>query len=98
MAELLEVRGLGYSYQSYTGKPSRQVLDHLGLSIPMGRKVLVLGPFDAGKSTLARILSGLTPKYLGGPITGSLMLDGKDLLACEPWDLVEEVGYVSQNP
>ena len=98
MAELLEVRGLGYSYQSYTGKPSRQVLDHLGLSIPTGRKVLVLGPFDAGKSTLARILSGLTPKYLGGPITGSLMLDGKDLLACEPWDLVEEVGYVSQNP
>ncbi|MDD7201488.1 MAG: ATP-binding cassette domain-containing protein [Sphaerochaetaceae bacterium] len=98
MADLLEVRDLGYSYQSYTGKPSRQVLDHLDLSVPMGRKVLVLGPFDAGKTTLARILSGLTPKYLGGPITGTLTLDGKNLLECEPWDLVEEVGYVSQNP
>ena len=98
MADLLEVSDLVFSYQSYTDKPCPNVLKHLDLSIPMGKKVLVLGPFDAGKSTLARILAGLTPKYLGGPLQGRLVLDGRDLLQTEPWDLVQEVGYVSQNP
>ncbi len=98
MDEMLEVKDLCFSYQSYTEKPARQVLKNLNLTIPQGRKVLVLGPFDAGKTTLARILSGLVPKYLGGPMSGSIALGGEDLCAKEPWELVTKVGYVSQNP
>jgi energy-coupling factor transport system ATP-binding protein len=31
-------------------------------------------------------------------LTGTLSIDGCDLSHTEPWDLVEHVGYVSQNP
>lgn len=98
MPDLLEVRDLCFSYRSYGGLPSREVLSHLDLNVEEGSHVLILGPFDAGKTTLARIISALTPAYLPGTLSGSLRLGDRDLTQASLPDLVEEVGYVSQNP
>jgi energy-coupling factor transport system ATP-binding protein len=98
MDEAVSVHDVSFSYRSWTTTPAQPVLSHLSLSVKRGEKVLVLAPFDAGKSTFARILAGLCPKYLSGTLTGTLSLDGCDLSHTEPWDLVEHVGYVSQNP
>lgn len=59
---------------------------------------MLLAPFNTGKSTLARIISGLCPKYLPGTLTGSVEVCSQDLAHTEPWQLLLDCGYVSQNP
>lgn len=44
-----------------------------------GETLVILGPSGAGKTTLLRIIAGLER-----PDSGSMMLDGRDLLAVEP--------------
>lgn len=96
MPDFLSVDNLTFTYRSWTEKKNLPVLKNLSLRLRQGEKVLVLAPFDAGKSTFARILAGLCPKYLDGDLEGSILLEGSPL--GEPWDLVEKVGYVSQDP
>jgi len=98
MAETISVRDCTFTYHAWNGGQNKPVLSHFSLSLKTGEKLLLLAPFDAGKSTLARILAGLCPKYLSGELAGDLMVDGHDLRETEPWELVRSVGYVSQNP
>lgn len=94
----LSIRDLSFTYQTWGAEGGHAVLSHLNLELQRGSKTLLLAPFDTGKSTLARIISGLCPKYLPGVLEGSVHVCGKDLAKTEPWDLLLECGYVSQNP
>ncbi|MGB4408109.1 MAG: ABC transporter ATP-binding protein [Sphaerochaeta sp.] len=94
----LEVRGLCFTYQSWKKEENSPVLTGVDLCLEHKSKTLLLAPFDTGKSTLARIISGLCPKYLPGVLEGSIHVCEKDLAQCEPWELLLDCGYVSQNP
>ncbi|HKL58254.1 MAG TPA: ABC transporter ATP-binding protein [Sphaerochaeta sp.] len=94
----LEIRGLFFTYQSWKEDKNASVLSGVTLRLGYTGKTLLLAPFDTGKSTLARIISGLCPKYLPGELKGSIHVCGKDLSHTEPWDLLLDCGYVSQNP
>ena len=94
----LEVRDLNFTYQSWKDEKNSPVLTGVDLSLDHKSKTLLLAPFDTGKSTLARIISGLCPKYLPGALEGSVHICGKDLANTEPWELLLDCGYVSQNP
>lgn len=72
---MLEIRGLSAAIED---KPILQGID---LVVPNGEVHAVMGPNGSGKSTLAYVLSG-RPGY---EVTdGSVIFDGKDLLALEP--------------
>jgi len=62
--------GVGYAY------PDRQhaALDEVGLFIPKGARVALIGPTGCGKSTLADLLMGLIE-----PSRGRIMIDGIEL-------------------
>lgn len=94
----LEVRDLCFTYQSWKEEKNSPVLTGVSLRLEYASKTLLLAPFDTGKSTLARIISGLCPKYLPGVLKGSVHVCSKDLQHTEPWELLPECGYVSQNP
>ena len=94
----LEVRDLCFTYQSWKEEKNTPVLTGVNLCLEHTSKTLILAPFDTGKSTLARIISGLCPKYLPGVLEGSIHVCAKDLKDTEPWDLLLDCGYVSQNP
>ena len=98
MNDTVIVKDLSFTYRSWTGKPNRPVLEHLDCSFPKNSKTLLLAPFDGGKSTFARILSGLCPKYIQGDLQGSVTVCGKELSHTDPWDLLLDCGYVSQDP
>ena len=94
----LEVRDLSFTYHSWKEEKNTPVLSGVNLCLEYGSKTLLLAPFDTGKSTLARIIGALCPKYLPGSMEGTVHVCSKDLDHTEPWELLLDCGYVSQNP
>jgi ABC-type multidrug transport system ATPase subunit len=82
---MLEVRGL---VKIYPGPVA--ALQGVDLDIPLGMFGL-LGPNGAGKSTFMRILAGLLE-----PTSGSVMLDGHDIVADPQW-VRARLGYLPQE-
>ncbi len=93
----LEVGGLRFAYPVYAGSRKDPVLNGIDLSLEPGKGFAIVAGADAGKSTLARILAGLIPRFSGGSVSGRASFGGFDLLATRPFDLVELVGVVFQN-
>ena len=73
----LEIRGLA---ATVAGK---RILDGVDLTVRSGEVHAVMGPNGAGKSTLSGVLAG-HPAYT--VTAGTVLLDGEDLLAMEPWE------------
>ena len=68
-------------------------LDSVNLNIRPGEHVGLIGQTGAGKSTLAKIISG----YMA-PGSGSILLDGFALDAIHPSELRNSIGEVPQKP
>lgn len=72
---MLEIKDL------HAGIEGKEILKGLTLSLPKGEVHAIMGPNGAGKSTLSYVLSGRAGYEV---LSGSVTLDGKDLLAMEP--------------
>lgn len=70
----------------------RVVLHAIGLELKGGQAVAVIGPSAAGKSSLARALTGVWPA-----VRGAIRLDGAELSRWRPEDLGRHIGYVPQE-
>ncbi len=68
------------------------ILANLNFTIKPGEICAVIGPSASGKSTLARALVGLWPA-----VSGSISIDGADLLQWEPEALGRHIGYLPQD-
>lgn len=87
----LRCEGLGFSYEE-AGVPIPALRD-VGVELPAGRSLALLGASGSGKSTLLQLIKGLD-----APETGRVVLDG-----CAPDSpgyagLQREVGIVFQAP
>lgn len=69
----------------------------IDLKVKKGEKIIIVGPSGSGKSTLAKSLNGQIPNTFPGDITGSCLIDGKDLLDSSIFDLSLSVGTVLQD-
>ncbi len=80
----------GISYRAPgTEKP---ILINVAFSLTPGEALAVIGPSAAGKSTLARLLTGVW-----APNTGTVRLDGADVAYWPRQDLGPWIGYVPQD-
>jgi len=91
---MIELNDVTYFY------PSQQqpILSNISLIIPPGEFLLVIGPSGVGKSTLLRCMNGLVPHFHGGIIQGRIRVNERDPIALGPRGMVDQVGFVFQDP
>jgi energy-coupling factor transport system ATP-binding protein len=90
----LRLRGVGYAYAGAT----TSVLRNIDLVVEGGQILGVVGPNDAGKSTLCLVAAGLAPNVIGGRLDGTVEVDGSDVRGLRPWEVAQRVGILFQNP
>lgn len=84
MENIIKVENLGFDYGE------GWVFHKLGLAIPKGDFVAVIGANGAGKSTLMKMLANVIP-----PTAGEIYYYGQPIEKFTDW---QKVGYVAQNP
>ncbi len=73
-------------------------LTDVSFEVPEGELCLVVGVTGSGKSTLLQAVNGLVPRFSGGVLAGSVVIDGRRTSDYPPRDLAEVVGVVGQDP
>jgi energy-coupling factor transport system ATP-binding protein len=91
---VLELAAATYRYAGY----ANPVLHEIDLRLDDGEIVGLVGPNEAGKSTLCLVASGLAPTSIGGSLTGTLTLDGTPAAGLKTHELAERVVVAFQNP
>jgi energy-coupling factor transport system ATP-binding protein len=94
MAPRLAMLRAGYTYAG-TSRPS---IAEINLEVGAGRVLAVVGPNEAGKSTLCLVAAGLAPGVVGGRLTGSVRLQGVETSDLRPHELAQRCGILFQNP
>jgi energy-coupling factor transport system ATP-binding protein len=98
MQHALQLSRLSFTYRSWKEEVCDSLFSDLSLDLQEGSKTLLLAPFNKGKTTLAKIICKVCPKYFPGSLEGSITMFGMDLSTLEPWDLLGLCSFVSQNP
>lgn len=82
---MLEMKNLSVGY------PGHPVLQNISISVPGGAVTVIAGPNGCGKSTLLKALTGILPA------TGSVILEGQDLLTSDRQERARNVAFLPQN-
>ena len=83
-----EFRKVGFTYPTN----DRKILDNISFSAQEGEKIGFIGKIGSGKTTIARLLTGL---YLA--TEGEILIDGVDIRQYHPHEVRRSVGLVVQD-
>lgn len=87
--EILSFRDVNFAYN----ENARSVLNDVSLSIRRGEMSAIVGKNGAGKSTLCKLICGFIK-----PVSGQILIAGKDAVKESIFERAKTIGYVMQNP
>ncbi len=90
---IIKILDLYFRYK----KAAKPVFDGFGLDVAPGERAAVLGPSEAGKSTLALCLHGLIPRMIKGEFRGRVAVAGQDTRQARPRQLAGRVATLFQD-
>jgi energy-coupling factor transport system ATP-binding protein len=90
--ELIRVEGVSFSYETAEGK-RQSAIENASLTVRRGERVAFIGKNGAGKSTMAKLITGICR-----PENGAVYLDGEDYRKRTIKEIGEKIGYVMQDP
>lgn len=90
---MITIQDLSFTYKD----EKNPALQEVSLTIPDGGFLGVIGPAGAGKTTLARAISGMIPHLYPGDFYGSVSVNGMDTFEASLLDLSRQVGMVFQD-
>ncbi len=67
-------------------------VENLSLDVPRGETVVLVGPSGCGKTTTMRMINRLIE-----PTSGTIVVDGRDVMRQDPVELRRGIGYVIQS-
>ena len=85
---MLEIQQVSFAYPGHA-----PALKELSLTVAAGDFIGLAGRNGSGKTTLTRIMVGLAK-----PVSGQVLLDGRNTIQCGPAVMARAIGYVFQNP
>ena len=91
---VLVLRDVHYRY----AEADREAIAGISLTVSAGEWVGVVGPTNAGKSTLCYLAMGLAPHFFGGRLRGELTVFGIDTRQQKVAERSTRVGLLFQNP
>lgn len=71
---------------------AQPAVDSVSLTVPQGEICVFIGPSGCGKTTLMRLINRLIPLT-----SGSISVDGRDIMTLNPIELRRQIGYVIQQ-
>ncbi len=90
---VVTIRDLQYRYRGQ----QKMALDGIDLDIHRGEFLVVMGPSEAGKSTLAATINGLIPHFHVGKMSGNVTVMGRNTQEQSVSQMAEIVGMVFQD-
>ena len=90
--KLEEIRELSFENVSFSYDGSRKNVDKVDFTVPLGKRVAVVGPVASGKSSVLKLIAGILV-----PQEGRILVNGEPLTEWD-WDSYRRtIGYVPQE-
>ena len=90
---MLSTRGATVEFRDVSKHYGGQLaVDQLSFAVPAGKVCVLVGPSGSGKTTSLKMVNRLIE-----PSSGSILIDGHDILSEEPTALRRRIGYVIQQ-
>ena len=90
---MIEFKGVWFRYAGRDW-----VLRGVNLTIHEKETVLLIGKTGSGKTTIAKLITGLIPSLYHGELRGEILVDGVSTREMDPHLLSEKIKLVPQNP
>ncbi|HET7003407.1 MAG TPA: ABC transporter ATP-binding protein [Puia sp.] len=85
---LLEFRNVHFGYEK-----GEEILHNINFALEPGKTYALVGPTGGGKTTTASLLARLYD-----PVSGTVLLDGKDIRSYELGERTRKIGFILQEP
>ncbi len=97
MLTTVDFNDVSYKYNT-DGKKETKSLADVNISIQRGKVIVITGESGCGKTTVGRLINGLSPRFYDGELTGNVNVSGINPSTSELCETAKVVGSIFQNP